>query len=395
MPRISELPQAVTVDAADLLPVVQGGVTKYAAAGALPSTAVAASLPGVVQVDSFAGATDADKMNAALSYAAAQTRAPWLQLPARVFNTGAATFSMFTGLKIAGPGFGLGPMNEEIASGKGVAGKWQTSCGSGASSLLQATSTVNDVTVAGVTFHGGSGSQIFRSTVNLYPGRFHELTLYGGKHLFGSPAEKFLMTQVSFTGHWTVLSYTDTPITVGGGDCSLWMAGYINSNSPTATAGAGKPVVILDGLGKSDCGFLYITAENDWTGLQIKGAADKSVKLFGGVYEGRSQTNLATRPVVDVQGGSVTMYSPHIGQVSGSSGTVSGAVHQSGGTLTMYSPLYWRGSAVAASFPLLYQTGGTARVYHPVAGVAGEQIRVRWSSGTTDTAALHSNGVTA
>lgn len=347
--------------------------------------------PGIVSVDSFAGASDAAKMTAALSYAAAQTNVPWLRLPARTFNTGSSTFNVFTGMKILGAGEAFGPKNLEISSGKPVIGKWQTSCGNGASSLLQATTTVYDWIVSGVAFHGGSNSQIFRSTSNSYACAFNNLTFYGCKHAFGSTAEKFLMTQVIFDGHWTCLAFTDTQFHLGGSDNDLRF--YININGPSSLAGAGKPMIILASFSKSNIGYLYMTCENDWTGVRITGGQSNLTVFFGGTFEGRGATNLATRPVIDVQGGVAIFKSPHIGYVSGSSGTVNGAVHQSGGVLILDAPFYHRGTDTSAAFPLLYQTGGVAKVLQPIAANASEQVRVRWSSGTTQTAAFIANGI--
>ena len=357
------------------------------AEGALNS---AAGVAGVVAVDTFSGASDADKMSAALSYAAAQTNVPWLQLPARTFNTGSATFGVFTGMKIAGAGVPFGPKNLEISSGKGVIGKWQTSCGSGASALLQATGTVYDWSVSGVAFQGSSGSQIFRSTVNAYACAFQNLTFYGCKHAFGSTSEKFLMTQVVFDGHWTNLSFSDTQYILGGSDNQF--AFYLNMNGPSATSGAGRPMMILDTMGKTDIsGYLYLTCENDWIGLQVKGNQSTRLNVRGGTFEGRSSSNAATRALVDLQGGVLVMDSPHLGYVSGS-GSTQGAITQSGGILILNSPFYLRGAATPAAFPLLYQTGGVARISDPIPGTAGEQVRVRWSSGTTDTIAAITNG---
>lgn len=354
-------------------------------------------VPAVVQVDGFPGATDAAKMSAALTYASQQSRVPWLQLPARVFNTGTATFSLFTGCKIMGPGRNSGPQNEEISSGKGVSGKWQTSCGSLGSSLLQATSTVYDVNISGIVFHGASGSQIFRSTVNSYACSFDNLTFYGCKHAFGAPTEKWLGTQFMFTGHWTALSYSDTPFTLGGGDAQLWVAGFLNSNSPPATVGGGRPIVDLSGMGKTNIGYMYLTAENDWVGVRVQGGLDKAVSFYGGAYEGRSQTNLATRPVIDIQGGTTYWYGPWVAQVTdASTGTVPGCIRQSAGVAYFYGGTYHKGSGVNDAFPYLYQSGtGIARFYGPPVSVTGGQIRVRWASGTTDTLAAPANGVVA
>jgi len=353
----------------------------YATVEALVTGATSGT-PGIIQVDSFPG-TDAEKMTAALAYAAAQTNVPWLQLPARTFNTGSATFNLFTGAKIIGAGVAVGAKNLEISSGKPVIGKWQTSCGSGANALLQMTSTVYDVIVSGIAFHGGSNSQIFRSTVNAYAVGFNNLTFYGCKHAFGSTSEKFLTTQAVYSGHFTNLSFTDTQYNIGGSD--LQFTGYLNMNGPANVSGAGRPMMILDNVGKTDItGYLYLTCENDWAGLLIKGTQDDRVNIIGGTFEGRGASNLATRPVIEVQSGTVVMHGPHIGYVSGSSGTVDGAVKVSGGIVIIDAPIYLRGSGVAATFPAFHQTGGVLRLRDVICGTAGEQVRVRWTNGTVE-----------
>lgn len=358
---------------------------------AAQAAAAATGVPGVVQVESFAGASDSAKMSAALSYAAAQTNKPFLQLPARTFNTGTSTFNMFSGMRILGPGWRGGPKNLEIAAAL-PPGKWQTSCGSGAASLLQASTTVNSVTVAGVAFQGGTGSQIFRSSggLGIYPAYFTDLTFYGCKSAFGNSAEKFLMTQTIFDGHWTVLGgFTDTPFTMGGSDCFLKCYVNIGTSSPT---GAGKPMWIFNGMSKTDIHYLYVTAEADWAGVRIINPSDFGLKFWGGTFEGRAASNLATRPVFDIQGGVTIINSPHLGYVS-NTGSANGVITQSGGHLILKSPEYLLGTGVPATFPLLYQTGGTAHVDRPVS-LSGQPIRLRWSSGATDDIGVPGNSFT-
>lgn len=363
-----------------------------AAAASAADRAVGSGVPGVVQVESFTG-TDAQKMQAALDYAIAERTAgrymPWLQLPFRTFNTGSASFILQSGHKILGAGMPFGPMNLELNGGLLTSGKWQTSCGSGASSLLQMTSSASDVMIVGVAFQGASTSQILRSTSNMYPGLLHNLTFYGCKHAVGNPSEKFLATQVVFSGHWTLLGFTDSQVWVGGSD--NFFSWFVNGNSPSSVVGAGKPIIVLDSAGKTDLHYCYMTAENDWVGIRVMGGLDRKTTFFGGTLEGRGASNLATRPVLDVQGGIVHLYGTHLGYVSGSSGTVSGVVHQSGGILKMRDIVYLKGTGVAATFPVLYQTAGVARVSGDSC-TSGEQLRVRWSTGVTDAMPLTVNG---
>jgi hypothetical protein len=358
---------------------------------AAQAAAAATGVPGVVQVESFSGASDAAKMSAAMSYAAAQTNKPWLQLPARTFNTGTSSFTMYPGMRVMGPGWFPGPKNLEIA-GALPPGKWQTSCGTGTSSLINSTVTTNSVAVVGVAFQGTSGSQIFSSSGGngVYPSYFSDLTFYGCKHAFGNPTSKYLMTQTIFDGHWTVLGgFADTQFTLGGSDNFLKCYVNIGTSSPT---GAGKPMWIFDGMSKTDIHYLYVTAEADWLGVRVINPSNFGLKFWGGTFEGRAATNLATRPVFDIQGGVTIIDSPHLGYVS-NTGSANGVITQSGGHLILRTPVYLLGSGVPATFPLLYQTGGTAHVERPVS-LSGVACRVRWANGTTDDIPVPGNSFT-
>lgn len=347
---------------------------------------------GIVHVRSFAGANDAAKMTAAMAFVQAEDAAgrpmPWIALPSGSFDTGSSTFNMFSGLKIVGPGVPMGPNNIQINEDL-VIGKWRTTCGSGASSLLQSTSTMYSVKMVGIVFHGSSTSQIFRSTSNLYACQFDNLFFYGCKHAIGSPTEKFLMTQMIWGGHWGFSSCVDTVVTWGGSDCSLWM-GASFANIDLATDGGGKPHVIFNYCSKTEVGKIYSTNRNNWIGIQILGDSARDIAFYGGEYEGYNPTTASAYPCIDIQGGTNVFYTPKTGQV----GTAAqGTVRQSGGDAVFYSPTYRRSDLVADTFPWLYQTGGTAEIYSPRIMRSGEQMRVRWSSGTTDTVPLPSNAV--
>jgi hypothetical protein len=361
---------------------------EYAATTAETALGSSSGVPGVIMAEDQPGASDSIKMGNALTTALNMTHTPWVQTPARIWDTGSTSYAWAEGVKIHGPGYAGAAKNQELGNNTCI-GIWKTSCGTGASSLLGASTTQQSCTVSNVAFYAPSNSsQIFRASGGngLYPSVFHNLSLYGGPYFFGNPAEKFLTTQMYLTGHWTVLGYNNTPFTIGGGDAYFNM--YLNSNS--AGAGGGKPIVDLQGVGKTNIQFLYLTAQDDWVGLRNEGGGlDKSTVVFGGVFEGRSQSNLATRPVVRHVSGNLIMKAPFIGQVS-SSGSALGAVEQQGGNLVIEDPLYYRGAATTAAFPLLYQTGGTAQVVRPVSAY-GEQVRVRWSTGVTELSTLPAN----
>lgn len=354
--------------------------------------AAGTGVPAVVQADSFAGANDAAKMSAAMTYANAQTYKPWIQLPARTWDTGSTSFDMYQGMKICGPGIANATKNQEIANSTQT-GTWKTSCGTGANSLLRASTTVSSVSVVNVSFWAGSQtSQIFRASggSGCYPSSFHNLSMYGGPFFFGNPSEKFLTTQMVLSGHWQLTVDVNTPFTFGGSDSSFWMSGYVNVDSGPGS-GAGKPIIDFQDMGKSNIGFVYATNRADWTGIKISSSSSiRELSFFGGCYEGYSTGN-ATRPVFDIQGGTNNFYGIYTGQVA-STGAAQGVIHQSGGQCNFYGGTYLRDEA-AVTFPWLYQTGGTAKFfgYPQCAFSASEAIRIRWADGTTTTAPVHAN----
>ncbi|MGB4761937.1 MAG: hypothetical protein WBP12_01105, partial [Candidatus Saccharimonas sp.] len=337
------------------------------------------SASSILQIADFAGATDNDKHVAAWAAAASASRKPILQYPARTFGPLSTPIAAFSGMRAIGPDHtgSDGPKNQEISGGNLVPHKVVVSCGTGASSLFVQSGTLQEVLFANISFSGSASSQWWHNTngssYSIYPGLFHSLAFDGFNTVLGNAAQKFTATQVVFSGHWTVLNYQNTPLHIGGSDNSLWMSGYLNSNSPASVDGNGNPIVHFDYLEKSNIGYMFITAENDWLGMRVTGPAARAISIYGGTFEGRASTNPATRPVIDITGGHVTMYSPDIGYVT----TANGAITQSGGVFECYSPHYRKASAAATTFPLLYQTGGIAHMTRPLSA-DGNAIRIRW-----------------
>ncbi len=342
---------------------------------------------GVVQADSFAGADDGAKLQTALTWAAAQTYRPWVQFPARLFSVGSQTYQTYSGMRLCGPGASEGARNPEQGTAL-TTHQVQFTGGTGASSMFVTSGGSQfGISMASVQFQGGAASQIWHTDSTVYSCQLHNLSWQGGKHFLGSPTAKFLNTQLVTSGHWTVLNYTDTPFTFGGSDSHFsW---YLNSQSPASVAGAGKPIIHFDYQQKSDVSFLYLTVVNGWRGLRVTGSADRDLTFYHSVFEGANDGNVSTYSVIDMQGGRATFWHPRFAWVDDVN--TNGVVEQSGGQLDIHSPVYERGSGVTDSFPLLYQTGGTARIYDATM-TNGSQPRVRWSSGAVETLPAFANG---
>lgn len=340
---------------------------------------------GVVQLDSFSGANDDAKLTAAMSYAAAQTWRPAIQFPAgqTTFTTSGRT--PYSGMKFIGPFGGRGPKNLEISGGAPVSHRVTLNVGSGTSAWFNGGSNdYYDVNFTDLAFHSGNAVSQFwhQPTGTLYACQFESLTFYGFKHIFGNTATKALVTQVIFSGHWTIQGIQDQQFHFGGSDNCFWVDNLININTPASGSGSGKFAMVFNGVSKSKFGYIYSTCEGGYGGILHSGSGYGNA-MFGGINEGRNASSPATGPVMSITGGSHTFYGPWFGYVA-SGGGVNGAVHQSGGSIVMYGPQYKRASSVSATFPMLYQTGGTARIHDAICADSGDQIRVRWSNGTVE-----------
>lgn len=333
---------------------------------------------GVVNFDdlSFTG-TDDQKHVAGWNYARNATVKPVMQYPDRTFGPLSTPIAAFSGMRAIGPTGMDGVKNLELSSGNLVNHRVRVEAGTGASSLFVQSASLSEVGFAGIAFSGSAGSQWWHntngSTQSVYPAHFHSLAFDGFLNVFGNDAQKFTCTQGYFSGHWTVLNYSGTPIHIGGADTFFnW---YLNSNSPASVDGNGNPILWFDYMEKTVVMYNFITAENDWLGVRVSGPVERALRFYGGTYEGRASGNPATRALFDIQGGHVIIRDADFGYVVNTD--TNGAITQSGGVLELHSPHYRKASAAATTFPLLYQTGGIAHVSKPFSA-DGNAIRIRW-----------------
>jgi hypothetical protein len=357
---------------------------------------------GVVNFDEYTG-TDDQKWVAAWGDLRNSTRKYTLQLPARTFSVSTSQ-ALFSGAAMIGPDGPDATKNLEIGGGNLVPHRLVWQGGSGTSSCFTNTGTSNQVNFASFAWQSGGSGQFLHSVLgsNMYPARFDALTIYGGNGGFGSrTAGKFLGTQCTFSGHWTVLGYMDTPFRIGGGDMKFeW---YLNSNSPSNDAShpsyAGKPIFWADGLGKTALHYPYLTNENGTVGLLVTGGGrDKDLNIFSGIYEGRNSGVLSAYPVIDVQSGVVNLFGGRFAHVDdGNTTTAPGVIKVSGdGVLNLFGGVYERQSAsIASTFPLIYQADGAtgAVSVHDLVSSTGESIYIRRAGGTTTTIAPPVNRV--
>lgn len=330
---------------------------------------------GTRLLDSFSGSTDDDKLTAAITWQQATAGMPAIRLAARshTFNQ---TRPLYSGLKLVGTV--AGPKNLEQSSGAFVPTSITlgSSISSGASSWwVTPGGNLFDIYMADFAVQGSQGSSVHQfidvTTGSLYACQFHALSFNFMRGVFGRKDRKCLMTQVIFSGHWTANNLWDTQFNIGGSDCQLWVGGYINmgpSSSPVqlGTYADGDYQIIFDSLGKTNVGYIYISALNGWRGLKISGNSGPGLQFFGGVYEGYKATGTtsggatlaAPGTVIRIEGGNGTFYSPAIGQGMADPDVAEGGlVHMTAGEWTFVSPSFHKG-AMAETTPCIYQTGG-------------------------------------
>lgn len=341
---------------------------------------------GVVrQFESFDGATDDAKHIAGLAWqknASQFTRIACLQFPAGDFGPlTTSTVIDYDGFHLLGPEGSEGPKNQEIST-RIVGHRVIVASGSGTSSLYVQNTILKEWYIGGISWEGSSSSQWWHNSnptvISIYPGEIHSCSWNSfGQGVLGNTANKFTITQFVWSGHNTILNFSNTPVHIGGSDCnSLLSGGYLNIQSPVSVAGGGTKVcMIVDYLEKSAISNVYCTNDAGWKGIQVLSQPIRAVRFYNIVAEGKAASSPATAACIEVQGGHTIWWGLDLGQVT----TANGAFVQTGGLVVTYSMHYRQASAVDQTYPTFYQTAGVARHYEPVNG-NGNSCRFRWSS---------------
>lgn len=353
---------------------------------------------GCADLDTFLGADDDAKLAAALSYAAAQTHRPAIRFPARAVTLNVGGLVPFDGMKLIGPYGSDGPKNIGV-NGTMNTHRINVGVGHGTDSLFNGAGLavpVYDIQVRDLAFKAtNTGSQFWHQptgTASIYAAAFHSLTFENFKHVIGNPTNLAYTTQVLFTGHWQVLQGYDTQFNVDGSDNDFWGHGYLNIGS-TQSVGPGVYLMMWEGVSKTKFGHIYATVSPGWKAMRCKNFNGLGgVSFHACTFEGLPGTP-ATTQLIDITEtgsalGSWSFFACMFNHVNGGNG----AIVQSGGRLNVYAPTYKRYSGAAETFPLLYQTGGVARIHDAVAATAGEHPYARWSDASVTKLAA-ANGV--
>lgn len=341
-------------------------------------------------LDSYTGSDD-DKLDRAIAdqkgSGGRSNYAPII-LPSRTINPNKPR-KTYSGLHVIGE-YRSGQENPEIAGGQYVGPRIVLGNGIGSADQSWWSSPggpMYDIFMADFSVQGNSGhaQHQFMDVVTgtLYACEFSSLSFNMMKGVFGTRDRKCLVTQVIFSGTWTVNNLWDTQFCLGGSDSMLWQSGYCNigpSNSPAQKGAEGRYMIWLDSLGKSSMGYVYASALNGWRGIRIGGNNATKVSVFGSTFEGYKPSGenlVAPGSVVRVDNGTVVLNGVSIGQGMQHPGGDRALVDVRGGTVTLAGcDFYGSGQSVALSGGHLSAIGCGG---NPTAKVTGGTF---WSDGT-------------
>jgi len=343
-------------------------------------------------LDSFGGATDDDKLTAAIAWQQGAPNMPAIRLAART-HTFNLTRTLYSGLKLVGTV--AGPQNLEQSSGAFVSTRINlgAAVSSGASSWwVTPGGNIFDIYMANFSVQGNQGSSVHQfidvTAGSLYACQFHALSFNFMRGIFGRKDRQCLLTQVVFSGHWTANNLWDTQFNLGGSDNSLWMGGMVNvgpSSSPlqTGTYADGDYELVFNNLSKTDIGYIYMSALNGWRGIKVTGSSS-FINFYGGVYEGYNAATPAPGTVIRLEDGAGTFFGPCVGQGMGSPDAAEGGlIHIAAGEWNFHGPIFYKGN-MDETVPCLYQTGGRVMVSGAVCRQSETWVdRPRYSTATS------------
>ena len=325
-------------------------------------------MPGTVLLDSFPGASDDDRLTAALAYAQAQPFIPTILLGGRAYVF-TRTQNTFSGMRLSGPTVGW--QNPELSGGKFTPCRVTLNVGSGANSWLVGTATNFDGYVGNLSFVSGNGaSQFFHHPLangTAYCWTFHSLSFLGFKNVMGNATDGAALTCCTISGQWTIVGGLDTQIHVQGSDSDFWTDGSCNIGPDSNGNGGGKFLAVFTSMGKTNVGGMYFTADAGWRALLIQGSPNYGPGLtFSGMrIEGRNPNDPSYGALVRVQSSNVMFRDTWIAYAMSNPGAYTdaidkGVVHVTGGDAIFDGVTYDRAANVGQDVPLFRVEAGAA-----------------------------------
>lgn len=352
---------------------VVGGVS-LGLGGADAAVAAGGFNTGVVTVDSFPGATDDAKFQAAVSFAASQTYPPAIQFLNRYYALSTPVIC-FAGFRMIGP-FGEGISNAELGSTKSK--MCVVNLSTNGVFLRVEGGDAWDNYIGGLCFLGSSRTTFMSSTDGSscwHCSKMHDISFHGFKTVLGSQTQKLLMLASQIDGWFEIGGTYNGGIHIGGSDSRLFVAGaLIDSSTSYLSAGGatGQYHLWCDAMDNTTIGPIYITAEGGWGGVRVTGPAYNSdvpsnlaMLTFspGLVVEGRSANAPCDGSLIRVEGGNVHITHAYIARAMSSPSAMghspvdAGAVMVTGGALTLRDCIYDRYTDQSETDYFVYTSG--------------------------------------
>lgn len=334
------------------------------------------SIPGYVLLDAYSGATDDDKLAAAIADVKTYTQKPAIMFPARLVTL-TRSVNMFDGLKLIGPPV-VGFQNVERSSGGLNPTRVRINCGVEGSAFLippAAGGSTYNVNVRDLSFESTNNNTQFLyypvATGTMFACGFHNLSFNSFKSVLGSATNAAAFTLCSTTGNWNVTTALGTQINLAGSDnLDLWCSGLLNlgPSGNGTLSGAGGYLMIIQ-TAKSNYGNVYITADDNWRALKLTGTDSFQVgnRLRGFVIEGRNTNDPSPGALISVAGGGWILDGFDLNYAMTSPSTYTdrtdrGYIHMTSGTIYIMGGTTDRAAGVAETVPVVFISGGEATV---------------------------------
>lgn len=327
---------------------------------------------GEAPLDSFTGATDDDKLTAAMSYAAAQTHPPAIRLGNRAHSFSLAR-TLYDGFRLRG--------NSTISNSELADASMGTKLNLSTNGSWLSTGTTDkwDCEINGISAVGSSVTTFLGGTGIFHCGLIRDVSFKQFKTVLGTQAQKLLMTASIIDGWFQMQGTYNGGIHIGGSDNRLFMTmGLADASQAYNTAGnaAGQFHFWFDGLDNTHIGPLYVTAAGLWGAVKVTGSPYNGsppsnrgmIWMVGATIEGQSPTIPCNGALIRVEGGQLKMHSGYIARAmsnptaQGHTPTDAGYVHVTGGAVLLDGVTFDRYTGQAETMPMVYNNGGRVRI---------------------------------
>lgn len=308
-----------------------------------------------------AGDTDDDRLDAYLSYAAAQTYEPTLfldQLGSEIVLT--RKHALTQGFSILGP-----RVADQRRSGNPVSHVIKLRTAGGAF-YLQDNQTFS-AAFEKLTLDGTASSWLIDGHPSrvLWTSTLRDITCVNAAGLLGSPDQKLLVTVLNMDGYFNLNNVQRSAFHIGGSDNTL---NFTNAliDCPPSLHSPTEPLIKFSSLSKTTVSGLYVTAQQH-PAMSISGGGGL-VFDSGNRFEGRNENEPSDDALIKITSGDPTFRGCWFAYGMANPTSGKGLVHATGGNVLIDGA--YTDQAAGVNAPLFYASAGSHRVVNakPVNG---------------------------